>query len=149
MTIIGIRKVTYAVSALLVGASILALAFWGLKLGIDFTGGAFLEGEFTDSRPENSEILSKLKETGIESAIVQPTGELGVILRFKDVNEEQHQNILLTLSTFGEVQEKRFDSIGPTIGKELRRKSLWAIALVIIMIVLYIAYVFRKVSRPI
>ena len=149
MTIIGARKVTYAISGILVGASILALTFWGLKLGIDFTGGSFLEVEFTGVRSENSEILNKLNEIGIESAIVQSTGERGVILRFKDVNEEQHQQILASLSSLGELGEKRFDSIGPTIGKELRQKSVWAISLVLAMIVLYIAYVFRKVSRPI
>ena len=167
MTIIGIRKVTYTISSILVGASILALAFWGLKLGIDFTGGSLLEVEFTESRPENSVILEKLKETGIESAIVQSTGEKGAILRFQDIGEEQHQDILFSLSKLSDEQapmpegigaptsakpsvgEKRFDSIGPTIGKELRRKSIWAISLVLIMIVLYIAWAFRKVSQPI
>jgi len=149
MTIIGIRKVTYTISTLLVGVSILALFFWGLRLGIDFTGGSFLEIEFSGARPENSEILNKLNESGIESAVIQPTGERGVILRFKDINEEQHQQVLASLLTLGEFGEKRFDSIGPTIGKELRQKSFWAISLVLIMIVIYIAYVFRKVSRPI
>lgn len=149
MTIIGMRKVTYTISALLVGASLAALGFWGLKLGIDFTGGSLLEVEFIGARPENSAILEKLNEAGIESAVVQPTGDRGAILRFKDVSEEGHQDILFALSKLGEVQEKRFDSIGPTIGKELRRKSLWAISLVIIMIVLYIAWAFRKVSKPI
>ena len=125
----------------------MALAVWGLKLGIDFTGGSLLEVEFVGVRPENSAILEKLNEAGIESAVVQPTGENGAILRFKDIGEETHQDILFSLSKLGEVQEKRFDSIGPTIGKELRRNSLWAIAFVLLMIVLYIAYVFRGVSR--
>src|SRR3989344_5078866 len=147
MTIIGMRKVTYTISGILVGASILALAVWGLKLGIDFTGGSLLEVEFVGVRPENSAILEKLNEAGIESAVVQPTGESGAILRFKDIGEETHQDILFSLSKLGEVQEKRFDSIGPTIGKELRRNSLWAIAFVLLMIVLYIAYVFMGVSR--
>lgn len=148
MTIIGIRKVTYTVSAVLVGASIVTLAIWGLKLGIDFTGGSLLEVEFVKTRPENSAILEKLNKAGIDSALVQPTGDNGAILRFKDVSEEQHQDVLFSLSKLGEVHEKRFDSIGPTIGKELRKKSLWAIALVLLMIVVYISYVFRGVSRP-
>ena len=149
MTIIGIRKVTYTISGILVGASLLALGFWGLKLGIDFTGGSLVEIEFVGSRPENSAILEKLKEAGIESTVIQPTGERGALLRFKDVSEEQHQAILLSLSSLGELREKRFDSIGPTIGRELRRKSLWAISLVLVMIVLYVAWAFRKVSKPI
>lgn len=149
MTIIGTRGVTYTISGLLVAASILAVAFWGLKLGIDFTGGSLLEIEYSGNRLENNSVLEKLKEAGIESAVVQPTGDRGMLLRFKDVSEKQHQDILSSISKLGEVHEKRFDSIGPTIGKELRRKSLLAIALVIIMIVIYIAWAFRKVSRPI
>lgn len=149
MTIIGTRKVTYTISAVLVGASLLVLGLWGLKLGIDFTGGSLMEIEFTDTRPENSEILEKLSEVGIDSALIQPTGEKGVILKFKDVSEEVHQAILSSISKLGLLQEKRFDSIGPTIGRELRRKSLWAISMVLLMIVLYIAWAFRKVSRPI
>ena len=148
MTIIGARKFSYTVSLTLVALSYLALAMWGLKLGIDFTGGSLLEVEFAGARPENNAILEQLNKADIESAVIQPTGERGAILRFKDVNEEQHQNILSSLSKLGEVQEKRFDSIGPTIGKELRRNSLWAIAFVLLMIVIYIAFVFRGVSRP-
>lgn len=146
MTIIGVRKITYTISGLLVGASIVALTVWGLKPGIDFTGGALLEVEFAQVRPENSAILGKLNEADIESAAIQPTEERGVILRFKDISEQEHQDVLFSLSKLGEIHEKRFDSIGPTIGKELRKKSLWAISLVLLMIVIYIAWAFRKVS---
>lgn len=149
MTIIGVRKVTYTISVVLVGASLLALWLWGLKLGIDFTGGSLMELEFIEARSDNGVIAEKLNEVGIDSVLVQPTGERGVILKFKDVSEQEHQTILSSIYKLGSLQEKRFDSIGPTIGKELRRKSLWAIALVIIMIVTYIAWAFRKVSRPI
>ena len=47
------------------------------------------------------------------------------------------------------IEEKRFDSIGPVIGKELKEKSILAIIIVLIAIVAYIAYVFRKVSKPV
>ena len=48
-----------------------------------------------------------------------------------------------------EFSEKRFDAIGPTIGQELKRKSIYAIIFVLVLIVLYIAWAFRKVSKPI
>ncbi len=47
------------------------------------------------------------------------------------------------------ITENRFDSIGPVIGEELKTKSIWAMIIVLIAIVLYIAYVFRKVSKPV
>lgn len=107
-------------------------------------GGAGLSG-----MPENSAILESLKKAGVENAVLQPTGERGLILRMKDLDEKTHQTLLSSLKARnGDFIEKRFDSIGPTIGKELRRKSLWAILFVLIMIVAYISWTFREVSKP-
>lgn len=133
----------------MVGASIFALASWGLKLGIDFTGGSLMELEYQNERAPADVIKEDLKSVGIEDVIVQPSGEKGAILRFKDVDEQTHQNILEKLSKENNaVYEKSFASIGPTIGKEMKSKSIWAISLVLIMIVSYIAFAFRKVSYP-
>ncbi len=150
MMIIGprARKYSYIFSGTLVLLSFLALVVWGLRLGIDFTGGSLMEVEFNDSRPANDDIALKLKEAGVENATLQPTGERGLILRTKDLNEAEHQRVFAELKSLGDLSEKRFDSIGPTIGKELRRKSLWAIFFVLIMIVAYISWAFREVSRP-
>ena len=148
MTIIGSRKISYTVSAVLVGLSLLSLAVWGLKPGIDFTGGSLLEVAYTADRPSNEKISTALDKVGIDHAIVQPTGEKGVIVRFKPVDEKEHQNVLLALQKLGQLEEKQFTSIGPTIGHELRKNSLWAIFAVLFMIVVYISWAFRKVSRP-
>ena len=78
---------------------------------------------------------------------LQPTEERGLLIRLRHIDELAHQAMLAALG--GSVIEKRFDTIGPTIGKELARKSLWAVALAILLIVLYIAWAFRKVSLPI
>ena len=149
MTIIGSRKISYVVSGTLVGLSFLSLAIWGLKPGIDFTGGSLLEVAFTSERPESEKISTALEKAGIDHAVVQPTGEKGVIVRFKSVDEQTHQKVLSAIGKLGAVEEKLFTSIGPTIGQELRRNSIWAIVLVLIMIVIYIAWAFSGVSRPI
>jgi len=149
MKIIDFRKTTYIISGILVGASLLSLAVWGLKLGIDFTGGSLLEIEYVGMRPENSLVLDSLLKIGITDAILQPTGAKGLILRLPDINEEKHQEILIALGGPKVLIDKQFTSIGPTIGKELRRNSLWAIAAVMLAIVAYIAWAFRQVSRPI
>ena len=149
MKIIDFRKTTYIISGILVGASLLSLAVWGLKLGIDFTGGSLLEIEYVGMRPENSLVLDSLLKIGITDAILQPTGAKGLILRLPDMNEEKHQEILIALGGPKVLIDKQFTSIGPTIGKELRRNSLWAIAAVMLAIVAYIAWAFRQVSRPI
>ena len=139
--------------------SIIALVAFGLKLCIDFTGGSLLEIEFAIPRPNNQQINDILTTNGINNAIVQPIGEKEVEIRFKDIDEATHQKVLAELKNnlkpteFKEgdtvLTEKRFDSIGPSIGNELKKKTVWAIIIVSIAIIAYIAWAFRKVSKPI
>lgn len=146
MNIIGHKYIFLTVSGILVLVSIATIAFWGLKLGIDFTGGSLLEVEFKNRQLGVDEIRKILREVGLENATIQPLGEKGVILRFKDIDENTHQAVLKSLPGS---EEKRFDSIGPIIGSELKRKSIIALLLALAAIILYIAFAFRKVSKPI
>lgn len=151
MNPIVFRKITYFISGTLFLISLLALSVWGLKLGIDFTGGSLIEIEYRSERVGQEEIIQSLKNAGIENAVVQPTGERGAFIRSRHMTEEEHQKALSELrgSDGSSVIEKRFDTIGPTIGAELARKSIYAILLVIALIILYIAWAFRHVSEPI
>jgi len=148
MTIIGARKISYAFSGVLVGLSVAALFVLGLRLGIDFNGGSLLEIEYRAERPAHQAMLDALAGAEVQNATVQPTDDRGVLVRMRHVAEEEHQRVLAALSALGELSEKRFDSIGPTIGAELRKKSLIALLLVLVMIVIYISWAFRQVSRP-
>ncbi|OGF64745.1 protein-export membrane protein SecF [Candidatus Giovannonibacteria bacterium RIFCSPHIGHO2_01_FULL_45_24] len=139
MRIIDARKISYAFSGILVLASFLAVAVWGLKLGIDFTGGTLMEVEYKTSRPA----------VNLPEITIQPVGERGLILRMPAIGEQEHQALLDELRSYGDLDEKQFTSIGPTIGQELKRNSLYAIILVMLMIALYIAWAFREVSKPI
>lgn len=148
VNIIGHRKLWLIIAGVLVVASIVAVSLWGLKFGIDFTGGSLLELSFKN-RPVTTDLASDLASFGAENVSIQPVGESGVLLRFKSVDEPRHQEILKHLGEkFGEVEEKRFESIGPTIGKELRTKAIYSIIIVLLCIILYIAWAFRKVSKP-
>ena len=152
MELVKARKFTYALSLVLILASVISLWLYGLKLGIDFTGGSLLEVEFSPvaaGRPEISVLQEKINTLNLGAVLVQPTGERGFLLRTRDLSDEEHRKLLDALSLLGEFQELRFDSIGPTIGKELRERSVWATILVLAAIILYIAFAFRKVSRPV
>lgn len=105
-----------------------------------------MEIEYNQARPSLEEIDKSVVNLKLENLTFKPVGERGMIFRLKDINEEKHQEVLKALS---DVTEKRFDSIGPVIGSELKRKSLIALGLVLAMIILYVAYAFRKVSRPV
>ena len=146
MLIIKYRKLFFLVSALLVAASIVVLAVWGLNLGIDFTGGSLMELEFKQNRPSNQEIKDTVSILELGEINIQPTKEKNIILRMRDIDEETHQKVLLTVQQLGEVKELRFESVGPVIGQELKKKSLYSIIIALIAILLFIALAFRKVS---
>jgi preprotein translocase subunit SecF len=146
MNIVKYRKIWYAISGLLVAASLFSIFYFGLNLGIDFTGGSLLEIEYLNDRPENSVIKEKISPLNLGNVSLQPTGDNGLLIRSKDLSEEEHQAILIALSETDKIIETRFDSIGPVIGKELAQKSWVAMALVLAMIIFYVAFAFRKVS---
>lgn len=139
------RRIYYIFSGLLVAGSVAALIIFGLRFGIDFNGGSVLEVEYQDARPYNQEIQDKLADLNLGEIVVQPTGDRGVMLRMRDLDEGMHQQVLQRLGA----KEQRFESIGPVIGRELKKKTQIAIALATIAIMLYIAFAFRKVYRPV
>jgi len=232
LKIVQRRKIWFTFSLILISASIVALSVWGLKLGIDFTGGTLMEFSFKEETLNSEEIKDALKDLDIGEVNVQFSGDDSVLLRFKDVDEDTHQKIIkaLDIAISGEensedsessedleseketvenepisgirkamaadeveitdetneveergievttsageeinidaenidlgamtgineensnIKEKRFDSIGPVIGNELKSTAVIAIVIALIAIVLYIGWAFRKVSRPV
>ena len=146
MEIVKYRKIYLLISTILIIGSLFSLIFWGLKLGIDFTGGTLIELEFSSSRLTGQEIQERLADLELGNINIQTTGDQGIILKLREIDENTHQTILQRLSY---PEEKRFESIGPLIGEELKSKALWAIGVALIVIILYIAWAFRKVSRPV
>src|SRR3989344_5647947 len=142
-------KLYYIFSGILIVASIASLLVFGLKFGIEFTGGSNMEINFTDQRPSNEEISKNLSGLDLGDIVIQPTGDKGAVLKFKGVDEAKHQEVLSKLNELSSVQEKSFQYIGPSVGQELKNKTLIAIALALLAITLYIAFAFRKVSRPV
>lgn len=246
LKIIQRRKIWFTLSSLLFVASVIALMNWGIKLGIDFTGGTLMEFTFKDKTLTSQEIKDSLKDLDLGDISVQFSGERDVLMRFKDVDEDTHQKILQALDksagdkagaennasieipasdsgapenkngadpqsetkvnekinpalvdtgntalagngnsanstntatvtssdggatisaegsgdvkiepastasgTLNNIEEKRFDSIGPAIGSELKTNAIWAIMIALIAMVVYIGWAFRKVSYPI
>lgn len=148
--VIKYRKVFYAITILIVGVSAAALIIFGLNFGIDFTGGTIWKMEFKNTTPSVGQINSTLLKEGLEPSVTQPVGERGFILRFRPLEESQHQQALSALKTnFGDLEELEFSAIGPSIGKELRDKAVYAIVLSILATIIYIAWAFRKVERVI
>lgn len=146
MFIVHRRKIFYLLSGTLVLAGIIAVILWGLNFGIDFKGGSLIEIQFKKDRPANSEIQNILNTLNLGETTIQPTAEKDMLIRMKDINEETHQKILNVIKSKFEIEELRFESIGPTMGKELKRKAIFSIILGEIFMIIYLSWAFRKTS---
>lgn len=150
MKIVHKSSLFVGLSALVIIASVILVLVFGLKPGIDFTGGSLLEVSFEGERPSNDAIEAVVANIDVEVSQVKTAGDSDVIIRMKDITEEKHQEVLAVLQQEYEgVTENRFESIGPVLGDELRNKAVIAIVLVLLAIVLYLSYAFRKVSKDI
>ncbi|OHA98266.1 MAG: protein-export membrane protein SecF [Candidatus Zambryskibacteria bacterium RIFCSPHIGHO2_12_FULL_38_34] len=150
MFIVKHRKIFYSISVILVIGSMYLIFFLGLKLSIDFTGGSLLDISFDGDKPSTAEVSQVLNNLNFNDASVRPSGE-GFIVRLKEISQTQKDSILLELSLGGKYSpvEKTFSNIGPILGKEALQKSYISIVLVLLAIVLFVAFAFRKVSRPV
>ena len=151
MFVINNKKIFISISITLVVLSIISLSVFGLNIGIDFKGGALTEVSYLEEKPELNVLNEKINELGFGSTLVQPAGDFGYIIKTRDLNEEEHSSLLEMLSFNGEygLTETSFNSIGPSVGKELSRKAITAIILSSIAVVLFIAFAFRRVSKPV
>lgn len=134
MFVVTYRKIWYALSVILIAASFFAFYKYGFNFSIDFKGGTITEVSYTE-RPAKETIEAKINQTGFS---VRASGEHNYIMRTKEPVE---------VDLGGQVV--RENSIGPTAGAELQSKAVKAISVVVIMIVLFITFAFRKVSKPV
>ena len=154
MWVVKYRKIFYTISGLMVLAAFVSLFVWGLKPGVDFTGGTLIEVSYGDARPDQSAVTSALVAVDPTVSVRPSTtndGQQEFIVRMKEVNQEEKVAVMSGLSLGGTATTtiKTFDSIGPVLGAEALRKSIVSIILVIIGIVLYVTFAFRKVSEPV
>lgn len=147
MFIIKYKKIFVSISAVLVSLSIATIIFFGLNFGIDFKGGSLLEIEYINARPEQSLVENTIKSLSVGEILVQPTGEKGYSIKTRDITEQERSSIMVALGS--DATEKSFTTIGPSVGVELVRKSIISFILVTLGIIFWIAFSFRKVSKPV
>ncbi len=117
----------------------------GSFLSVDFRGGSVLEIAFEKQPPSVTELQTTLKDPSL--AIV-PSGTDAVIIRSPKLSDQAHQDILSALTKqYGKVTERRFSDVGPTVGNELKNKSIKAVIILLAAIIIYISIVFRKMKR--
>lgn len=150
----GKRNLWYAISGALLLPSVLALLFWGLEFGIDFTGGSAWEIQYT-SDVNTEEITRVLADNGRPEASVQQVGsddEHRYLIRLKELPEGSEEKATLTaaLGTLGELVPggESLETVGASVGASIRNRSVLAVFAAAIGILLYIAWAFRNTQSP-
>lgn len=151
MYIVTHRSIFFWITGIILALAVAALIVFRLPLSIDFTGGSLIEVTYTGARPAVSELEQAVSVIPVGEVSVRESGTNGATLRSRTLTPDEHQAVLAALSENGTapLTEDKFTSIGPSLGNELGKKALWAIGAVILAIVLYIAWAFRKVSKPV
>jgi preprotein translocase subunit SecF len=151
MFVVRHRTFFFWLTGLLLVGSIAALVFIPPHLSIEFTGGTLVEVAYTGERPSHEELVARVTTLDLGEPSVRESGAQGVTIRSHTLTPEEHTALLGALSNNGadQLTELRFNSIGPSLGRELTAKALYAIGAVLLAIMLYIAFAFRKVSKPV
>lgn len=151
MNIIGKKWFYFILSGLIIVPGMVSLVLWGIRPSIDFTGGTLLEFKVQNKELKitNDNIKRVVEKENIEVDSITDSGSDTYLLKLKAIENTQHQKLLDTFrNQFGEVKELRFESVGPTIGKETEINAAKAVIVASIAIVLYVAWAFRKIPKP-
>jgi preprotein translocase subunit SecF len=155
INIIGKRYYFFALSLLII---IPGLALLGFKVSqgqvpvsIDFTGGSLLEVRFADVSPSEADIISLYRDLGVEDMKVQTTSDGTYVIRSSVLTDEVRGSVVDELSKkFNtEVTNLRYESVGPTIGREVTGRAAQAVGIAALIVTIYMTFAFRGVPHAI
>lgn len=150
MFIIRHKNIFFTITALIIAAAIASIAMFGLHLAIDFTGGTLAQISYDGTRPAPDALTRTLTDAGFSNFSLRETGSNGYTLRAQTLTDVERGELASVFSyQGGTAHVDQLSEVGPTIGAELRNKSIVAMGLVLLCILLFIAFAFRKVSKPI
>lgn len=149
MYIITHRPLFFWITGTILAAAVGAILVFGLPLGIDFTGWSLMQVDYPNGRPALADIQKQAATVPVGAVSVRSFGESTVSIRTRSMTPAEHEDMLSAISSLGATTELAYTSVGPALGSQFTNKALWAIFAVVLVIVLYIAFAFRKISRPV
>jgi len=148
------KKFFLLVAVVIMLSSLVIIITLGVKYSIDFTGGSLMEISY-DSTPAKELVENAVNALGFSGFSVRESGisesnKTGYLIRTKDLSEaERTQLETAMLGVGGGAKVELFTSVGPIIGNELKDKAIWAISIISLIIIIYVAYVFAGVGKPV
>ena len=150
MDIIGKKKIYFLISLILIIPGLISLFLFGLNLSIEFTGGSRITLSFPQDLNDSqvSDIRNIFEEKKVRVSGVEKSNEL-VFIRTSPIDQKTYSQFIQELSKkYPKVSEESFETVGPTIGREITQNAIKAIILASVLVVVYISWVFRKVPKP-
>jgi len=152
MHIIPHKRIYIWIGVTIVAVSVALVAFFGLRLGIDFTGGSLMEVRYT-TVPDRTTIEAAITPLGLDGFSLRQSSTdegSGYLVSTRDLTEQERAGLAEALTALGEGGEvSRFTSVGPVIGAELADKAVWAIGAVLLLIIFYVAFAFAGIGYPV
>ena len=148
--IIGKRKIWYAISSVLIIASLFFMVTRGFNMGIDFTGGTIIDLRFEKAVNIN-DVRAVLNEYDLSNSTIQLSGENSsstesenVMIRTVDLEEQERKEVMAALTDkLGSYQVLREDKVGATMGTELIMNAVYATIISWLLIIAYVSYRFE------
>lgn len=138
------RSIYFVISAFVIGAGIFGLFKWGLKLGIDFTGGTITEYKREKSIDKNG-LTESIKKEGVEVSSIQETANT-YLFRLSPVSQESKEKVEKAIADATGGSQLRFETVGPVVGPELIKKTAYAILIASVLILIWVAYQFKSIK---
>lgn len=143
MNIVKLRKYWYIISLLIIIPGLISFAVKGLNYGIDFTGGSYIELRF-EQAVTSGDVRPVLSDAGINKANIQAASGNVIIIRTRDLSQEESDTVLQGLKEkVGNYELLRNENVGPAIGKELRTKAILALLIAFGAMIIYITIRFE------
>lgn len=165
MYIVNHRTFFFWLTGLILAAALGAISVYGLPRGIDFTGGSLMQVKYEGNVPPLATIQSQVAVVPLGVVSVRASGANAVSIRTRTMTPAEHEAVLVSISSHASLDsthstssgqasspqatELAYTSVGPALGSQFASKALWAILAVMLAIILYITFAFRKVSRPV
>ncbi|TDU82601.1 SecD/SecF fusion protein [Kribbella voronezhensis] len=131
------------ITAVAIVVSIAGVGVRGLNLGVEFTGGRLIEVS-TAQRITPDQARAAVAEAGYPTAVVQASGADDITVRTGTISDDEAEKIRESLSRIGgSADVVRNESIGPSLGNELRNKALIALGVALLAQLAYLAVRFR------